>query len=185
MKRLIRWLVCVFSLSCLFTLSASAKNQQLPVAPAPVEVALEGLRDPAFLAIDTHDVLYLSEEQTGRVLQLFPDGRVVSLTEGLKMPQGLAIGDDGILYIAAEELKGQKAKGLVLARAQNGQLSIVASEFRKPKGLAIDHHGNLYVSTEGLLAKSGKGDEAGTIFQIDPLGRVSRVGSGFKDPQGV
>ena len=185
MKRLIRWLLCVFSLSSLFTLSAFAKNQQLTVAPSPVEVTLESLRGPAFLAIDSHDVLYLSEEQTSRVLQLFPDGRVQSLIEGLKNPQGLAIGGDGALYIAAEELKGEKAKGLVLARDPNGQLSIVASEFRKPKGLAIDRHGNLYVSTKGLLARPEKGEEAGTIFQIDPRGRVSRIGSGFKSPQGL
>ncbi|MBI2882781.1 MAG: hypothetical protein HYY11_02555 [Candidatus Methylomirabilis oxyfera] len=185
MKHLIRWLLCFLSLSCLFTLSAPAKNQQLSVASAPVEVVLEGLRDPAFLAIDADDVLYLSEEQTGRVLQLFPDGRVLSLTEGLKMPQGLAIGDNGTLYIAAEELKGAKAKGLVLKRDPDGHLLVVASGFRKPRGLAIDQQGNLYLSTEGLLAEPGKGDEAGTIFQIDPLGRVSQVGSGFKNPQGL
>lgn len=71
MKRLIGWLLFPLSFSCLFTFSASAKNQQLPVAPAPVEVALEGLRDPAFLAIDAHDVLYLSEEQAGRCSSSF------------------------------------------------------------------------------------------------------------------
>lgn len=182
MKRLIGWLLFPLSFSCLFTFSASAKNQQLPVAPAPVEVALEGLRDPAFLAIDAHDVLYLSEEQAGRVLQLFPDGRVQSLIEDLKKPQGLAIDDDGTLYIAAEELKGETAKGLVLARDPSGQLSIVASGLKKPKGLAVDHDGSLYVSTEGLLAKPGEGDEAGSILQIGPLGQVVRIGSGFKDP---
>jgi len=177
--------LCLLSLSCLFTLSASAKNQQLPVASAPVEVALEGLRGPAFLAIDAHDVLYLSEEQTGRVLQLFPDGRVLSLAERLKMPQGLAIGDDGILYIAAEELEGEKAKGLVLKRDPDGHLSVLALGFRKPRGLAIDQQGNLYLSTEDLLAEPGKGDDAGTIFRIDPLGHVTRIAAGFKAPQGL
>ncbi len=185
MKHLIRSLSCLFSLFCIFTPPASAQNQELPIAPTPVEVALEGLRDPAFLAIDAYDVLYLTEEQTGYVLQLFPDGHVQPLIEGLKKPQGLAIGDDGILYVAAEALEQENVKGLILARDPDGRLSIVASGFRKPKGLAIDHQGNLYVSTEGLLTKPGKGNEAGTIFQIDPLGRVSRVATGFKDPQGL
>lgn len=185
MKTLIGSLLCLLGLLSLFASSASAKNQPLPVASAPVEVTLEGLKDPAFLAIDADDVVYLSEEQTGRVLQLFPDGRVLSLVEGLKKPQGLAFGDDGILYIAAEGLKGEKAKGLILARDPNGRLSIVASGLDEPKGLAVDHHGNLYVSTEGLLAKPGKDYMVGTIFQIDPLGHVIPIGSGFKDPQGI
>ncbi|PWB78675.1 MAG: hypothetical protein C3F08_08210 [Candidatus Methylomirabilota bacterium] len=184
-NRLIGSLLCFLSLSCLFTLSASAKNQQLPVASAPIEVALEGLRDPAFLAIDADDILYLSEERTGRALQLFPDGRVLSLIEGLKKPEGLAIGDDGILYIAAKKLVGEKAKGLVLARDSDGHLSVVASGFKNSNGLAIDQQGNLYVSTKGLSAESDKDDHAGTIFRVDPHGRVSRVASGFKDLQGL
>lgn len=94
-----RSFVSLLSLSCLFTLSASAQDQQLPAAFAPVEVILEGLEDPAFLVIDADDVLYVSEEQAGRVLRVvvLPDGTVQAYTllEGLKKPRGLAVDQGG------------------------------------------------------------------------------------------
>src|SRR5574337_972728 len=101
----------LLSLLCCFTVAASAKAPELPTAYAPVEVVLESLQDPAFLAIDANDVVFVSEEQAGRVLRIFPDGRVQSVVEGLQKPRGLAIDGDGALYIAAEEWKGTKLKG--------------------------------------------------------------------------
>lgn len=168
----------LLSLLCCFTVATSAKDPELPTASAPVEVVLEGLQDPAFLAIDANDVVFVSEEQAGRVLQIFPDGRVRSVVEGLKKPQGLAIDDDGTLYIAAEKIKGTKAKGLVL-KWEGGSLQVLTSGLKKPTGLTVDETGTLYVVAEGE-------DEArGGIFRIDPSGHPTLIAAGFKRPSGL
>lgn len=164
MKLPFKFLFSLLSLPCFLILSTSAKDQELPAAFAPVEVVLEGLGDPAFLAIDADNVLYVSEEKTGRVLQVFPDGLVQPLIEGLKKPQGVAVDDNVTLYIAAEELEGTKAKGLVL-KWKEGQLQIVASGFKKPTGLAVDAQGTVYVADGGAEDEAG-----GSLFRIDSVG---------------
>jgi sugar lactone lactonase YvrE len=166
------------SLLCCLTVAASAKEPELPSAPAPAEVLHEGLLDPAFLAIDADNVVFVSEVQAGRVLQILPDGRVQSVVEGLKKPQGLAVDDDGTLYIAAEEWKETKLKGLVL-KWEEGSLQVLASELKKPTGLTIDETGTLYVVTEG------EDETRGRIFRIDPSSLPTLIAAGFKHPRGL
>lgn len=168
----------LLSLLCCLTVAASAKDPELPTTLAPVEVVLEGLQDPAFLAIDANDVVFVSEEQTGRVLQIFPDGHTRSIVEGLKKPQGLAIDDDGTLYIAAEEWKGMKVKGLVL-KWDGGSVKGLVSGLKKPAGLTVNDEGTLYVATEG------EDETRGRIFRIDPSGPPILITAGFKHPSGL
>lgn len=168
----------LLGLLCCLTVAASAKDPELPTASAPVEVVLEGLQDPAFLAIDANDVVFVSEEQVGRVLQIFPDGRVRTVVEDLQKPRGLAVDDDGTLYIAAEKIKGTKAKGLVL-KWEGGSLQVLTSGLKKPTGLTVDETGILYIAAEGE-------DEArGGIFRINPSGHPTLIASGFKHPSGL
>lgn len=168
----------LLSLLCCLTVAASAKAPELPTAPAPVEIVHEGLLDPTFLAIDATDVVFVSEEQAGRVLQTFPDGRVQSVVEGLKKPQGLAVDDDGTLYIAAEEWRGTKLKGLVL-KWKGGSLQVLASGLKKPTGLTLDDEGTLYVAAEG------EDETRGRVFRIDPAGPLTLIATGFKHPSGL
>lgn len=168
----------LLGLLCCLTVAASAKDPELPTTSAPAEVVLEGLQDPAFLAIDANDVVFVSEEQAGRVLQIFPDGRVRSVIEDLQKPQGLAVDDDGTLYIVAEKIKGTRAKGLVL-KWEGGSLQVLTSGLKKPTGLTVDETGTLYVVAEGE-------DEArGGIFRIDPSDHPTLITSGFKHPSGL
>lgn len=110
------WLGFLVLLCCLI---ASANDPQLPLAPSSIDVLLEGLQDPAFLAIDADNSVFISEEQAGRILQRLADGRVVSLIEGLKKPQGVAVSGDETLFIAAGDSKGvvpQVERGSALDR---------------------------------------------------------------------
>lgn len=169
----------LLSLLCCLTVAASAKDPELPIAPSPIEVVHEGLQDPAFLAIDANDVVFVSEEQAGRVLQIFPDGRVRSVVEGLQKPRGLAIDDDGTLYIAAEEYKGTKLKDLVL-KWEGGSLQVLASGLNNPTGLTVDENGTLYVVAEG------EDETRGRISRIDPSGGpLTLIATGFKHPSGL
>lgn len=178
MKPPVKLVSSLLGLLCCLTVAASAKDPELPTASAPVEVVLEGLQDPAFLAIDANDVVFVSEEQVGRVLQIFPDGRVRTVVEDLQKPRGLAVDDDGTLYIAAEKIKGTKAKGLVL-KWEGGSLQVLTSGLKKPTGLTVDETGTLYVVAEGE-------DEArGGIFRIDPSGHPTLIAAGFKRPSGL
>lgn len=178
MKPPVKLVSSLLGLLCCLTVAASAKDPELPTASAPVEVVLEGLQDPAFLAIDANDVVFVSEEQVGRVLQIFPDGRVRTVVEDLQKPRGLAVDDDGTLYIAAEKIKGTKAKGLVL-KWEGGSLQVLTSGLKKPTGLTVDETGTLYIAAEGE-------DEArGGIFRIDPSGHPTLIASGFKHPSGL
>ena len=168
----------LLSLLCCLTVAASAKDPELPTALAPVEVVLEGLQDPAFLAIDADNIVFISEERAGRVLQIFPDGRVRSVIDHLKKPRGLAVDDNGTLYIAAEESKGTKAKGLVL-KWEAGSLQVLVSGLKKLSGLAVDGEGTLYVVAEG------EDETRGRIFRIDPSGHLTLIAAGFKHPSGL
>jgi sugar lactone lactonase YvrE len=56
-----------------------------------------GIDGPAGLATDG-DELYVSENHTGRILKLLPDGTTETLAEGLSSPEGLAIADR-LLYV--------------------------------------------------------------------------------------
>lgn len=168
----------------LFALLASpAKGEEPPSALAPFEVVLEGLDAPTFLAIDSSDLLYVSEEKAGRILQVLPDGTAWPLLEGLKKPQGLAFDGEGSLYIAADGLEGTLEKGLILELDQHATLAIVVSRLKNPRGLAFDPSGNLYVSADGPGEARWK--EVGGIFQINPTGEVRLAASGFKKPHGL
>lgn len=168
----------LLSLLCCLTVAASAKDPELPTTLAPVEVVLEGLQDPAFLAIDANNIVFISEERAGRVLQIFPDGHVRLVIDHLKKPQGLAVDDNGTLYIAAEESKGTKTKGLVL-KWKGGSLQVLASGLKKPTGLTVDETGTLYVVAEG------EDETRRRIFRIDPSGHPTLIATGFKHPSGL
>lgn len=178
MKTPIKLVSSLLSLLCYLTVAASAKDPELPTALAPVEVVLEGLQDPAFLAIDADNIVFISEERAGRVLQISPDGRVQSVVEGLKKPRGLAVDDNGTLYIAAEESKGTKTKGLVL-KWEGGSLQVLTSGLKKPTGLTVDETGTLYVVAEG------EDETRGRISRIDPSGHPTLIATGFKHPSGL
>lgn len=178
MKTPVKLVSSLLSLLCCLTVAASAKDLELPTTLAPVEVVLEGLQDPAFLAIDADNIVFISEERASRVLQIFPDGHVRSVIDHLKKPRGLAVDDNRTLYIAAEESKGTKTKGLVL-KWEGGSLQVLASGFKKPAGLTVDETGTLYVVAEG------EDETRGRIFQIDPSGHPALIATGFKHPSGL
>ena len=178
MKTPIKLVSGLLSLLCCFTVAASAKDPELPTTLAPVEVVLEGLQDPTFLAIDANNIVFISEERAGRVLQISPDGRVRSVIDHLKKPRGLAVDDNGTLYLAAEESKGTKTKDLVL-KWKGRSLQVLASGFKKPIGLTVDETGTLYVVAEG------EDETRGRLFRIDPSGPPTLIAAGFKHPSGL
>ncbi len=155
-------------------------------ALAPVEIVLEGLKSPRYLAIDSEDRLFLSEAEPGRILQIAPDRTVTILLDQLEDPEGLTVDPTGALFVAAERQGGAAGKGqhgVILRRDPRTQaLSVLANGFEQPKGLALNPAGDLALSAEG---RKGERNEKGGLYIINASGGITMLVDGFKDPQSV
>ncbi len=157
------------------------------VALAPFEIFVDDLNSPRYLAVDSQDLILLSEADPGKILQITPDRKVSLLIDNLEDPEGLALDPaTGAMYLAADRVQGAEGKGqkgVILRRDPHTQaLSVVANGFEQPKGLAFDQAGHLVLSAEG---RRGANEQGGSLYTIDASGRIALLVEGFKQPQGV
>ena len=80
------------------------KNNLLMIAPGESrdkKSVAEGLNGPVGLALTGNDTVYVSEYNSGRILQVdLNDGERRLVIDGLDRPEGLALTRDGRLLVA-------------------------------------------------------------------------------------
>jgi hypothetical protein len=71
---------------------------------APIGAIVDGVAEPAGLAVDSAGSLYVSNS-AGNTVTVYPPGKLspsATYTQGVSAPQGVAVGSDGTMYIANE-----------------------------------------------------------------------------------
>ena len=106
------------------------------------ESLLDGLDQPAGVALGANGAVWVTEKAGGRVLCLTGAGLVV-VARGLDNPMGVAISPDGGCYVTE--------KGRVLFVEMGGGTETVADGMIEPHGAAL-HEGTLYVVDAGARA---------------------------------
>jgi hypothetical protein len=90
------------------------------------------------------------------IFRVSPDGARETYSSAIPNPTSMAIDGSGVLYVSS------RFEGTVFRVHGDGSAEPFANELGAPCGLALAPDGTLYV-----------GDRGGTIFAVDPSGKVS------------
>ncbi len=155
----------------LFTCSVVLATFTAAQAGSPA-VVVSNLKGPSAVAVGTDGRVYVSCAGDGTV-QVVQDGKATTFARDLGEPRGLA-GFGEWLFVA------DRNRVWRVNRAGKATVFAATDAFPEPpqalQDMDIDEHGNLYVSDPG---EGGKG---GSIFRIDPRGRVRRVAGATQTP---
>lgn len=131
---------------------------------APLRVARElssGLHPVTSPAVSRSGMIYATisgprgKQTPVSVVRVSPDGRGTPFVTGILNATGLAFSPDGDLYVTS------RAEGNVYRVDGAGESTLFSEGMGVATGAAFDRDGNLFV-----------GDRSGTIFKIDPQGRI-------------
>ena len=124
--------------------SASAAQEHLIRALAPVEVLAAGFGSLRGVAVDGAGSLYVADAAAGTVTRLTPDGARALVAIGLERPIGLALDLEGRLLVA------EARAGRVVGVEADGRRTPVMTNVRQPRWLAVSDAGRLFVAARGL-----------------------------------
>lgn len=119
--------------------------------------ALASFNQPAGIAVDSSDNLYVVDANNG-IIRMITPGRVVStFATGLVIPLGITIDDDGNIFVTDmgdNTIKKISSTGVVTILAGSGVIGSgdgtgILASFTSPFGLVADSSGNLYVADAG------------------------------------
>ncbi|HVC46046.1 MAG TPA: hypothetical protein VND90_02255 [Terracidiphilus sp.] len=131
---------------------------------APLRVARElsrGLHPVTSPAVSRSGMIYATisgprgKQTPVSVVRVSADGRGTPFVTGILNATGLAFSPEGDLYVTS------RAEGNVYRVDGAGEATLFAEGMGVATGAAFDRDGNLFV-----------GDRSGTIFKIDPQGRI-------------
>ncbi|XXQ36235.1 CUB domain-containing protein [Plasmodiophora brassicae] len=114
-------------------------------------------RNPAGLAIDAHDNLYVADSGNNLVRKVTPTGTVSTVAGGFSRPWGVAIAPSGTIYVSDTsnfQIKQVDTAGKVSVLAGSGTVGSregvgLAATFDYPYGIRLDPNGNLFVAEYG------------------------------------
>ncbi|MBI1389098.1 MAG: hypothetical protein GC154_11685 [bacterium] len=154
--------------------SDAANAYNSGVVPHPEAIATL-IGTPYGVAVDDNNRLYISNSETGGLIQLELSGKMTIVTQGLPTsggilgPNAVAIGHDGAVYI-------DNAKENTIRRVkEDGSTETVVSGLAYPSDFIFDEDGAIYVSqfTTDVVEK------------ISPSGGREIVFSGIRNPSGL
>ena len=146
----------IFSFSLLL-FSCNRQEKEMTYAfSGYLHEAVENLRGPKGLAVDSKGNIYISDSWNNRVLKLDPSGKLINTFGGeddkvqLSGPTGLAVDKFGNVFICDNGnnriLKLNPEGTLVSEFGSSGDGK---GQFNGPTGIGIDSRGNVYVSDLG------------------------------------
>ncbi|SPQ98596.1 unnamed protein product (mitochondrion) [Plasmodiophora brassicae] len=114
-------------------------------------------RNPAGLAIDTNDNLYVADSGNNLVRKVTPTGTVSTVASAFNSPWGVAVDPSGAIYVSDtsnHQIKQISTKGKVSVLAGSGTVGSqegvgLAATFDYPYGIRLDASGNLFVAEYG------------------------------------
>src|SRR5689334_14486413 len=176
-------------------------DDRQPHGQAPLEVLVDGLHDPAGMAIGPDGTLYFTETERGTLQRRTPDGTIRQITNRLDKPRGIVITPDGSLLTLADAWRPQSAskqKGVLIKWSATGVPTVLASGFRNPQQIALSAE-EIVVSTRNGVRDvranardhDGGDDEddddrpPGTVFHMNLAGAIQSAAPRFDSPSGV
>ncbi len=104
---------------------------------------ITGLSSPDGLCSTGNDI-YLSEETSGRILQIYMDGSTAVIAEGLRSPEGIYATDGGGILVVEDTESGR------LIEIEDGVSITLATELCFPEGVTVDNQGVIWFTTGGI-----------------------------------
>jgi len=130
----------------------------------------QGLASPDGLAFDPSGVLYVAEEEAGRVSRIEPGGSITTVISGLASPEGIAFDTIGNLYVVEDTQAGR-----VVKRAFDGVTTTLATNLDAPEGIVWASDGTLYITESNAQFTSNPTDLRARIAAISSSGAVTRI----------
>jgi uncharacterized repeat protein (TIGR01451 family) len=133
-------------------------------------VYAEGLSSPDGLAFSPTGVLYVVEEQAGRVRRVAPDGSLTTVLSGLQQPEGIAFDDSGSLYVVEDVENGRVIKwtagvgGTTLATDRDG-----------PEGVVWAPDGTVYITESNVQFAGNYSNFRTHVTAVSSAGGVTRI----------
>jgi sugar lactone lactonase YvrE len=129
------------------------------------------LESPGGLALDPNDVLYVAEENAGRVSRVGPDGTLERVVTGLDYPEGIAFDPAGNLYVV-EDVKA----GRLLRIDPQGQQTVLAEGLAGPEGVVWAPDDHLYVTESNVqFIENIPWDVISGVTRVSASGEVTEV----------
>lgn len=155
-------------------------------ALAPVEVIVEGLREPTGVAVDRNGVIFVSDRKAGEIFKI-DGGEAEPVVSDLKRPVGLGFDPEGRLLIVEE------GKGRLLRLEENGGLTPLAQGMKRPRWVTVAENETIYVSAKGLRSDKDRRDdddeekdeESEQVILRLVSGELSTFAGGFKALRGL
>ncbi|HEX3672077.1 MAG TPA: hypothetical protein VHT92_10295 [Candidatus Cybelea sp.] len=137
---------------------------------------LNGVSDPAQMAVDAQGTLYVANAQTdasgaGEIAE-YPRGSTSpahTLTTGLNTTTGVAVDSNGTVY-ASNKFLGSI---VVFPKGKSAPSKTIKKNLNGPDGLAVDKAGNLFIadSSANDVLKLTPGSSAPQSLRLEGLGR--------------
>lgn len=145
-------------------------------AQAPVGTILDGISEPAGIAVDSAGSLYVANTGSNTVT-VYPRGQLTpstTYTDGVSTPQGVAVGSDGTVYIANETGSPSGAGSITeYAAGSTTPSATISLPGMYAFAVGLDASNNLYVSWFDLssygitIYKYLPGSTSGTNLNLD------------------
>ncbi len=146
-----------------------------------------GFRRPRGIAWDPGDrTLLVVDERAGTLSRVSGNGSITLLRDDLKNPHRVAVGEDGVLYVTAEEGTGYKLpsrdEGILLQLAPDGSHpQVLVRGLVRSDGLRVLPEGNIRFVAERLRSEPER--DGGTVFEFTSGEDLEiLVRSGFRRP---
>ena len=162
-----------------------ANVQKLPFTseyislPSPYNTNNAGVSNPAGLALDGTDNIYVANNLTPYEITVISNNfsATGTFTTAVNAPWGLAFDSSTNLFIANSGTSGLYANSIAKISPTGSRTTFATSSsgLNQPCGIAFDSAGNLFVANAG----------AGNILKFTPLGAVSVFASGLTNPTSI
>jgi sugar lactone lactonase YvrE len=154
---------------------ALAVGEPLPRVSCPegfeALVYATDLKSPGGLAFDPNGVLYVAEENVGRVSRVGSDGAVERVVTGLNYPEGIAFDPAGNLYVVEDVENGR-----LLRIDPQGQQTVLTEGLSAPEGVVWAPDDHLYVTESNVqYIENIPWDVVSGVARVSLNGEVSEV----------
>jgi sugar lactone lactonase YvrE len=140
-------------------------------ASGMVTTVASGLDEPAGLAVDPADDLFIANTGTDQILEVSALGVETTVGTGFNQPFGVTLDAEGNVYVT----DSGNEREVEVTPAGDADEPVIAKDLMGPISSAVAADGDVYI-TEFV------GDK---VLVVEPGGTTTTIGTGFADPYGV
>ena len=124
---------------------------------------------PTSVALDAAGDVFVADPGDDVVLEVLPNGTVLTVGSGFSSPTGVAVDAAGDVFVA------DLGRNAVYEVLPNGTINTIGSGFNGPQGVAVNAAGDVFVADTGNSA----------VKEVLPDGTINTISSGSISPPGV